>query len=114
MGKIKRRLIEYLAVVRLKELNAEKERKEEEEKMADQVAMKEGEGKVEGGEKRSAMTGDVGALVPVNKNRNQNQQVVPHQQHPSVRPLSTKRVVKGPILLYVALSFLLWYRNNNA
>ncbi|KAF8627530.1 hypothetical protein AX15_004388 [Amanita polypyramis BW_CC] len=97
LDKIKRRLIEYLAVIRLKELNAEKERKEEQEKMAakvvDQVAIKE----VEGEEKSDA--GTAGTLVPVNKNR--SHQVVPHQQQPLGKPLPTKRVVKGPILLFV-------------
>ncbi|KAK2465142.1 hypothetical protein APHAL10511_002834 [Amanita phalloides] len=97
LDKIKRRLIEYLAVVRLKELNTEKENKEEQEKMAanaaDQVTMKEVEGK-EATEKASGE----GALVPAGK----NQQVVPHQhQHqPSVRT-PNKKVVKGPILLFV-------------
>ncbi len=89
LDKIKRRLIEYLAVVRLKQLVADKEHKEDQEKMAakaaDQVTMKDGEGK------------DVQA--------NRNQLIVPHQHHhhhqPLVKPQS-RRVVKGPILLYVS------------
>lgn len=85
LDKIKRRLIEYLAVVRLKQLVADKEHKEDQEKMAakaaDQVAMKDGEG--------------------VNK----NQQIVPHPHHHQHQPLvkpHSKRIVKGPILLYVS------------
>lgn len=79
-------------MVRLKELVADKEHNGEQDKLAakavDQVAMKEGEGKA-----------DVSA--------NKNQQVIlhhdhDHQQQPLVRPQSRK-VVKGPILLYVSL-----------
>ncbi|KAF8714415.1 hypothetical protein AX14_012711 [Amanita brunnescens Koide BX004] len=90
LDKIKRRLIEYLAVVRLKELVADKEHKGEQDNLAakavDQVSMKDGEGKA-----------DIAA--------NKNQQVVPHHDHhhqqpPLIRPQS-KRVVKGPILLFV-------------
>lgn len=89
LDKIKRRLIEYLAVVRLKELVADKEHNGEQDKLAakavDQVAS---EGKA-----------DVSA--------NKNQQVIlhhdhHHQQQPPVRPQSRK-LVKGPILLYVSL-----------
>lgn len=89
LDKIKRRLIEYLAVVRLKQLVADKEHKEDQEKMAakaaDQVAMKDGEAK--------------------DAQANKNLQIVPHQHHhhhqPLVKPQS-RRVVKGPILLYVS------------
>ena len=78
-------------MVRLKELVADKEHKGEQDNLAakavDQVSMKDGEGKA-----------DIAA--------NKNQQVVPHHDHhhqqpPLIRPQS-KRVVKGPILLYVS------------
>ena len=82
-------------MVRLKELVADKEHNGEQDKLAakavDQVAMKEGEGKADA-------------------SPNKNQQVIlhhdhHHQQQPPVRPQSRK-IVKGPILLYVSLSGL--------
>ena len=82
-------------MVRLKELVADKEQNGEQDKLAakavDQVAMKEGEGKADA-------------------SPNKNQQVIlhhdhHHQQQPPIRPQSRK-IVKGPILLYVSLSGL--------
>lgn len=81
-------------MVRLKELVADKEHNGEQDKLAakavDQVAMKEGEGKADA-------------------SPNKNQQVIlhdhHHQQQPPIRPQSRK-IVKGPILLYVSLSGL--------
>ncbi|PFH45178.1 hypothetical protein AMATHDRAFT_71942 [Amanita thiersii Skay4041] len=89
LDKIKRRLIEYLAVVRLKELNAEREKREEEAKItADMTAKVENSKRDEGEQKNNA-------LVSV---ANRDQQVVLHQ--PQIKP-QTKKGVKGPILLFV-------------
>lgn len=102
LDKIKRRLIEYLAVIRLKEMTAERERKDELERMAvkavDQVAAaaaaKEGENKVGicNGDKLSG-TG-AGDLVPGVESRRQQQ-----QQQPTISRPELRKGVKGPILL---------------
>lgn len=89
LEKIKKRLIEYLAVVRLKELNAEREALEELKK-ADAAAKAKAETEAEGKTEKST------ALVPRDKDRVQKStQISP------ARPLprTTKKNIKGPILL---------------
>lgn len=88
MEKIKKRLIEYLAVVRLKEMNAEKEAREEERKQQTKPADAK-----DGAEKAESK-----ALVPYQK------QPQPSPQSGPSRPSRLgKKGVKGPILLYVCI-----------
>jgi ATP-dependent Lon protease len=75
LEKIKKRLIEYLAVVRLKELNAARE---------DELALAQADsGKAKGAEKSPVPAGDTSSPQPTS----------------DVPKRSTRRTVKGPILL---------------
>ena len=103
MEKIKKRLIEYLAVVRLKELNAEREIAEE-QKRAESVALEEAaKAKAEAEAKPVTPTEASGkeeqnnAVIPFDKNLAQNLQ----QQNQAVsgKPRKVKKSIKGPILL---------------
>ncbi|KAF9472048.1 ATP-dependent protease La [Pholiota conissans] len=100
LEKIKKRLIEYLAVVRLKELNAEKEALEDQRK-ADAAAVAaeakakaeadaDGNAAGEGTEEKST------AVVPYDPNQAQKLTQI-------ARPLprAAKKNIKGPILLFV-------------
>lgn len=92
LEKIKKRLIEYLAVVRLKEMNAEKEAREEERKQQTKPADAK-----DGAEKAESK-----ALVPYQK------QPQPSPQSGPSRPSRLgKKGVKGPILLYACIHSLL-------
>jgi len=104
LEKIKKRLIEYLAVVRLKELNAERETAEE-QKRAESIALEEAakikaeaEAKPVTSAEDRGKTEQSNAVVPFDKNlahkRQQQDQTV------SVKPRKVnKRNIKGPILL---------------
>ncbi|KAF9468324.1 Lon protease C-terminal proteolytic domain-containing protein [Collybia nuda] len=89
LEKIKKRLIEYLAVVRLKEMNAEKEVREEEQK-------------------HQAKPSDTKAVVAKAEGK-ESKAVVPYKNQPRPSPQSGpsqpsrlgKKGVKGPILLFV-------------
>jgi len=84
LEKIKKRLIEYLAVVRLRELNAERETVEE-QRLAEIADAKGSEGK---------------EVVVYDKNNQQQQAVVSLPTSVKARP---RKSAKGPILLYVSL-----------
>ncbi|KAG6836975.1 hypothetical protein H0H93_016928 [Arthromyces matolae] len=89
LEKIKKRLIEYLAVVRLKEINAERDAREEEVRRQSLTA-------VEGPQSKAENAADNAnkALVPINKNN--SLALVPGKTgHLG------KKGVKGPILLFV-------------
>ncbi|KAH0579627.1 hypothetical protein H2248_002477 [Termitomyces sp. 'cryptogamus'] len=92
LEKIKKRLIEYLAVVRLKELNAERDSREEE-------ARKQSE--VKAIEAKDNLADNVDKMVvPYDKNKQQ-----PSKPSPTSVPVKSGRLgkkgVKGPILLFV-------------
>ena len=103
LEKIKKRLIEYLAVVRLKELNAERENAEE-QKRAESLALEEvvkvkaeADAKSVTPTEASGKTEQSNAVVPFDKNLAQKQQ---QNQAVSVRPRKVnKKSIKGPILL---------------
>ncbi|KAG5339801.1 hypothetical protein C0989_003481 [Termitomyces sp. Mn162] len=90
LEKIKKRLIEYLAVVRLKELNAEHDSREEE-------ARKQSEVKAIEAKDNPADNADK-MVVPYDKNKQQ-----PSKPSPTSVPVKSGRLgkkgVKGPILL---------------
>lgn len=99
MEKIKKRLIEYLAVVRLKEMNAERERLE-----ASKRDQKE-QGLTNAAVKSQTETADAGKKEDANVNE---KAVVPYKappvppvMPPPQQPRSKKTNVKGPILLLV-------------
>ncbi|KAG5734472.1 Lon protease like protein 2, peroxisomal, partial [Termitomyces sp. T112] len=92
LEKIKKRLIEYLAVVRLKELNAERDSREEE-------ARKQSE--VKAIEAKDNLADNVDKMVvPYDKNKQR-----PSKPSPTSVPVKSGRLgkkgVKGPILLFV-------------
>jgi ATP-dependent Lon protease len=89
LEKIKKRLIEYLAVVRLKEMNAERE-SEAERREAEQ---RNAEGKVEAGGTAKKEEGRKNAGLGVSNLK------------PRPQSRLGKKGVKGPILLYVLFSF---------
>ncbi|RDB23965.1 Lon protease 2, peroxisomal [Hypsizygus marmoreus] len=95
LEKIKKRLIEYLAVVRLKEMNAEREAQAEDARRKEEEAKTRQDAK-EGGDKK-----DAGAVVPYTG----SQQQQPQQSNPQTslgKPGRLgKKGVKGPILLFV-------------
>jgi ATP-dependent Lon protease len=104
LEKIKKRLIEYLAVVRLKELNAEREIAEE-QKRAESVSLEEA-AKVEAEAEAKPVTPteasgkaeQSNAVVPFDKDLAQNRQQQNHAV--SVKPRRVnKKGIKGPILL---------------
>ena len=92
LEKIKKRLIEYLAVVRLKELNAERE--------AQEIALKEASQGSQSAktapETTSQETKDGKELVAYDKNEQPQLQVQPSLGKPGRKG---KKGVKGPILL---------------
>jgi ATP-dependent Lon protease len=98
LEKIKKRLIEYLAVVRLKELNAEREIAEE-QKRTESVALEEvAKVKAEAEAKPVTPTEESNAIVPSDKNLAQNRQQ--QNQAVFVKPRRVnKKGIKGPILL---------------
>jgi len=103
LEKIKKRLIEYLAVVRLKELNAEREITEE-QKRAESVALEEAaKVKAEAEAKPVIPTEASGkaeqskAVVPFDENPAQKRQQ--QSQAVSVKPRKANKGIKGPILL---------------
>jgi ATP-dependent Lon protease len=94
LEKIKKRLIEYLAVLRLKEINAEKERLEvmrrEQALKAKQLA--EAQAAIASEEREQNPAAEEKALVPYK---------APEVHIPTRQPSSSaSRGVKGPILLY--------------
>jgi ATP-dependent Lon protease len=104
LEKIKKRLIEYFAVVRLKELNAEREIAEE-RKRAESVALEEAaKVKAEAEAKSVTPTEASGkteqqsnAVVPFDKNLAQKRQQ--QNQAVSVKPRKVNKSIKSPILL---------------
>ena len=104
MEKIKKRLIEYLAVVRLKELNAERDIVEE-QKRTESVALEEAakvkaepEAKPVTPTEASGMAEESNVVVPFDKNLAQKRQR--QNQGVSVIPRKVnKKSIKGPILL---------------
>ncbi|KAG6840496.1 hypothetical protein C0991_006326 [Blastosporella zonata] len=95
LEKIKKRLIEYLAVVRLKELNAERDARTEEARLRSQATQanantKEGQDKVENANK---------AVVAYDKN--QHRPAPSPEAGPGKPGRLSKKGVKGPILLFV-------------
>ena len=92
LEKIKKRLIEYLAVVRLKELNAERE--------AQETALKEASEGTQSAkmapEATAQETKDGKELVAYDKNQQPQPRVQPSPGKPS---RNGKKGVKGPILL---------------
>jgi ATP-dependent Lon protease len=103
LEKIKKRLIEYLAVVRLKELNAEREIAEE-QKRAESVSLEEAANVKAEAEAKSATpteasgkTEQSSAVVPFDKNLAQKRQQ--QNQAVSVKPRKVNKSIKGPILL---------------
>ncbi|KIM41792.1 hypothetical protein M413DRAFT_445015 [Hebeloma cylindrosporum] len=107
LEKIKKRLIEYLAVVRLKELNAEREVAEE-QKRAESLALEEA-AKVKAPEAEakpvtptnaSGKTEQSVAVVPFDKDLAQKRQQ--QNQAASIKSRKVnKKSIKGPILLFV-------------
>lgn len=95
LEKIKKRLIEYLAVVRLKELNAEREAKEIALKEASQESAKAAR-KVEGAAAQE--TKDGREVVAYDKKQQPQPRLQPSLGKPS---RNGKKGVKGPILLFV-------------
>lgn len=99
LEKIKKRLIEYLAVVRLKELTAEREAALSSAASANAIEGKDGKN---GNSGAAQGEGESKAVVPYNKaQQGQKQQ----QSRPQVGPTKPGRLgkkgVKGPILLCV-------------
>jgi len=100
LEKIKKRLIEYLAVVRLKELNAEREIAEE-QKRAESMAL-EGVAKMKAEVPITPTTANEAteqtkAVVPFDKDLAEKRQ---QQTQPVSKPRkANKKSVKGPILL---------------
>lgn len=95
MEKVKKRLIEYLAVVRLKELNAEREQKRAESEALEEVAKM----KAEASATPTAVSGTTEqskAVVPFDKDLAQKRQ---QQTQTASKPRKVNRSVKGPILL---------------
>lgn len=84
LEKIKKRLIEYLAVVRLKELNAEREALEEQKRTEAIAAASNAEVKAKDVAKQKST-----AVVPYDKQQNPSQ----------VKKPASKKSIKGPILL---------------
>jgi ATP-dependent Lon protease len=99
LEKIKKRLIEYLAVVRLKEMNAEREAKEIALKEASQESQSAEARTIEGATAQEVKDGK--ELVAYDKNQQPQPRVQPSLGKPS---RNGKKAVKGPILLYVAWS----------
>ncbi|TFK71533.1 ATP-dependent protease La [Pluteus cervinus] len=97
LEKIKKRLIEYLAVVRLKEMNAEREAQEEERRAKAEAAAATSAPSVPGASAQNdGKSGEGKALVVREKNI-----PLPVQQIPTKPLRPTKKPVKGPILLFV-------------
>jgi ATP-dependent Lon protease len=92
LEKIKKRLIEYLAVVRLKELNAEREALEE-QKRIEATAAADAAAKAKSGQSPTTT-----AVVPYDKDQAQKaSQTSPAPSKPLPKP--TKKNIRGPILL---------------
>ncbi|KAF9442272.1 ATP-dependent protease La [Macrolepiota fuliginosa MF-IS2] len=94
LEKIKKRLIEYLAVVRLKELNAEKEAREVEAVAAAEEAAKQAHS---ADEKALVPTDNAGTSAPPTPPPSKHQ--IPQPQPPTAQ--RTAPTTKGPILLFV-------------
>lgn len=88
LEKIKKRLIEYLAIVRLREMNAERERLENQ----NSGVKAEAESKRNNKNGKAGVKTDERALVPYKAPS-------PSDSSPSTSRLSNKKGVKGPILL---------------
>lgn len=98
LEKIKKRLIEYLAVVRLKEMNAEKERVKEESAAAAQqqgAVQQRIEGPTNDEGKASAESKE---LVLYEKDKSQSPKI---PSSPSLPVVKRRKPIRGPILLYV-------------
>ncbi|KAG6899475.1 hypothetical protein C0993_009949 [Termitomyces sp. T159_Od127] len=93
LEKIKKRLIEYLAVVRLKELNAERDSREEE-------AHRQSEAKAIESHDKATDDKD-NSVVPYEKNKQQQTPKPSPTSGPAKAGRLGKKGVKGPILLFV-------------
>ena len=107
LEKIKKRLIEYLAVVKLKEMNAERElaaeRKEKEDQAAQALPDSKAEGGPENGQKADTNSGkkDASAQTQSPAQPQQLQVAVPNAIPGKPQGRLGRKSVKGPILLYV-------------
>ncbi|GLB44216.1 putative peptidase S16 family protein [Lyophyllum shimeji] len=96
LEKIKKRLIEYLAVVRLKEMNAEREARAEDDRRREQE--KEANAAANAKEATVKKDGNM-AVVPYDRKQQPPQPVLPAV--PGKTGRLGKKGVKGPILLFV-------------
>lgn len=100
LEKIKKRLIEYLAVVRLKEMNAEKERmKEDSETAAQHQQQQSPQQRIEGTNNDEGKTSaESKELVLYEKDKSQSPKI---PVTPSLPVVKRRKPIRGPILLYV-------------